>query len=277
MSEGRMTQVEKRLTISLCVYLPALAMTYLRGQRVVLEKARGRCPYLYHVTRAQAPINVRSWWLRQPNYRTRECSVRTRHVYFLSPIMTTSSEGSLETTTPTRIGAGSFAIICSSPGRPVVFEVAHVVDHTVEVEREFDGLHTVYTQCNFESIFDIPRALAFYNPQTQNLRFFPLSPDKGRRREPRRPFSANFFANLPQRACYVMDRVAPLPRDIGTIVRSNFYPERAILSGAEVPLMCRLYFGKELRPSAFVNTNNFPIDVARYDLLQSKCQDDYLA
>ena len=37
--------------------------------------------------------------------------------------------------------------------------------------------------------------------------------------------------------------------------------------------MCRLYFGRELRPSAFVNPCNFPLDVARYASLRQECPD----
>ncbi|KAI0071981.1 hypothetical protein K474DRAFT_1668355 [Panus rudis PR-1116 ss-1] len=71
-----------------------------------------------------------------------------------------------------------------------------------------------------------------------------------------------------------MDRAAPLPSHIGQLIRTKFYSEKAIASGAQVPLVCRLYFGKVLRLSAFVNPNNFPIDVARYDLLWNKYSDD---
>ena len=181
-----------------------------------------------------------------------------------------------EVTTPVRIGAGSFATVFASPGRSIVIKVAHLVDSTSQVEKEFNSLHSVYTLCNSDSIFAIPRALAFYDPLTKNILFFPPAPGRGRRRDPRRPFEPDFFANLPPQACYVMDRAAPLPPGIAELVRSKFYSERAMASGAVAPLMCRLYFGKELRPSAFVNPNNFPIDVARYDVLYKERQNALL-
>ncbi|PIL29526.1 hypothetical protein GSI_08334 [Ganoderma sinense ZZ0214-1] len=183
---------------------------------------------------------------------------------------------SQEVTTPVRIGSGSFATVFASPGRSIVVKLAHLADHTSQVEKEFNSLHSVYTLCNSDSIFAIPRALAFYDPLTKNILFFPPSPGRGRRRDPRRPFEPDFFANLPPRACYVMDRAAPLPPGIAELVRSKFYSERALASKAVAPLMCRLYFGKQLRPSAFVNPNNFPIDVTRYDALYMERQNTLL-
>ena len=61
-------------------------------------------------------------------------------------------------------------------------------------------------------------------------------------------------------------------------IREHFYPPRSTVTdsgGVQVnvpaPVICRLYFGKELlRPSAFVNPVNFPLDAARYDLLRDR-------
>ena len=69
----------------------------------------------------------------------------------------------------------------------------------------------------------------------------------------------------------MMDRAAPLPTSIGQAIRSKFYNEKG--KHLPIPLMCRLYFGRELRPSAFVNPCNFPLDVARYASLQQECPD----
>ncbi|KAH0585317.1 hypothetical protein H2248_008558 [Termitomyces sp. 'cryptogamus'] len=79
--------------------------------------------------------------------------------------------------------------------------------------------------------------------------------------------------------CYVMDRVAPLPRQIGSVICSSFYSQKALDQGVEAPLMCRLYFGKKEvrsspRPSLFINPINFPLDVARYDLLCNECPNE---
>ncbi|TFY74431.1 hypothetical protein EWM64_g9581, partial [Hericium alpestre] len=187
-----------------------------------------------------------------------------------------STPNSLESTIPIRIGAGSFATIFSSPGRSIVFKVAHSQLDSATVREEFNSLHSVYTLCNSDSIFAIPRAFAFYDPQTREIFSFPASPPRGRRRGPRSHFNPQFFAKLPDSACYVMDRAAPLPMSIGENIRSKYYSERAIASGAAFPLLCRLYFGKTLGPlaSRFINPNNFPLDVARYDQLWQERQDD---
>jgi hypothetical protein len=181
----------------------------------------------------------------------------------------TSKESSLETTIPTRIGAGSFATIYASPGRAAAFKVVHAQEHADQIEKEFNALHELYNQCNSNSIFAIPRAMAFYNPGTGKLLFFPPSPGVVRSREPRVTVHSEDFAGLPKRVSYLMDRAAPLPHIIGKFIRTSFYNDKA-RSTVPPPLMCRLYFGKELRPSVFVNPNNFPIDVARYKAMQTQ-------
>ena len=85
-------------------------------------------------------------------------------------------QGSLEPTTPTRIGSGSFATVYASPGRAIVFKVAHLQEHAAQIEDEFHSLQSVYVLCNPGSIFAAPGALACYDPQTQNLLFSPASP-----------------------------------------------------------------------------------------------------
>ena len=180
---------------------------------------------------------------------------------------------SQEPTTPTRLGSGSFATVYSFPGRAIVAKVIHVEENAAEIEAEFHALHRIHAKCSSDtSIFTIPRAHAFYNPQTQVVDFYPPPPHtRGtrQRRFPNCPFDPASFADLPSRACYVMDRAAPLPTSIGQAIRSKFYNDKG--KHLPIPLMCRLYFGRELRPSAFVNPCNFPLDVARYASLQQEC------
>ena len=196
-------------------------------------------------------------------------------------------ETSQEPTIPARIGSGSFATVFNSPGRAIATKVAHKADHAAQVEWEFTSLQAVLaeTKNDPEMLFMLPRPLAFYDPRSQRL-LFPQSTNfpPGRETTGRRsnappgapPFTPDFFSNLPQRPCYVMDRAAPLPSHVAHRIREHFYPPRATdTSGglAQVsvpaPVICRLYFGKELlRPSAFVNPVNFPLDAARYDLLR---------
>ncbi|PIL32973.1 hypothetical protein GSI_05091 [Ganoderma sinense ZZ0214-1] len=197
----------------------------------------------------------------------------------------TDCENSQEPTIPTRIGAGSFAAVFASPGRTIAIKVAHAPDHTAQVEWEFTSLQAVLaaTQNDNDALFIVPRPLAFYDPQSQRLVFppppRPSSPigheatASRRRHTPRQPpFTPDFFSNLPPRPCYVMDRASPLPPHIANRIRMHFYPESAVGS-VPPPLICRLYLGKELRPSAFVNPVNFPLDAARYDLLRDWDED----
>ncbi|EIW65102.1 uncharacterized protein TRAVEDRAFT_111798 [Trametes versicolor FP-101664 SS1] len=139
---------------------------------------------------------------------------------------------SLEPTIPSRIGAGSFATVFAAPGHPVVFKVVHVQEHAAQILAEYEVLHCVYGLRNSDSIFALPRALAFYDPETDDLRYHPPSPNVGR-------------------------------------------PPKTVLPETSIPLLCRLYLG-ELRPSPFVKTSNFPIDVASYGLLVDNFPEDLL-
>jgi len=184
---------------------------------------------------------------------------------------TVSSE---EPSTPTRIGAGSFATVYSVRGKPFVFKVIHHPQRAEELRVEFHTLHTLCQTCDSTTLFAIPRALAYYNPATHDFIHFPVSPPLGRIRDPRpnvdgRLFTSNNFLT----AAYMMDRAHALPEYIGNIVREEFYSQKARDQHIESPSICRLYFGKVLRPSQFVNPINFPLDVDRYTTLRGHCQE----
>ena len=197
-----------------------------------------------------------------------------------------SCEGSQEPTTPSRIGAGSFAAVYASPGRPIAIKVAHSPDDAAQVEWEFASLQAVLatTQNKPDALFMVPRPLAYYGPQTERLLFPPRpvlsSPNHQERTGIRRrlalhprPFNPEFFTGLPPRPCYIMGRAAPLPPHVARSIRERFYPFVSnVQPEPPLPLICRLYFGKELelRPRAFVNPANFPLDAARYGLLRSE-------
>lgn len=169
---------------------------------------------------------------------------------------------------PTSIGAGSFATVYSVRGIPFVFKVTHFRNRTDELRAEFNALHTLYTLCNSDSLFAIPRAIACYDPATDELIRFPSSPLLGRVRDPRPIVDSSLFTNEHFDApAYVMDRAHVLPTQIRSSVRDLFYNEHARNQHVQPPRMCRLYLGKILRPSQFVNSINFPIDVARYTTL----------
>ncbi|TBU40607.1 hypothetical protein BD309DRAFT_967057 [Dichomitus squalens] len=78
-----------------------------------------------------------------------------------------SGEGFLEPTTPSRIGAGSFASVFAPPGRALVIKVVHVPGpaHAAHIEHEYHALHAVDARCGPDALFALPRALAFYDPR----------------------------------------------------------------------------------------------------------------
>ncbi|KAI6029082.1 hypothetical protein BKA83DRAFT_4214215 [Pisolithus microcarpus] len=145
------------------------------------------------------------------------------------------------------IGRGSFASISVLTGRPIAFK--HVIipakEKIQELLREFETLCFIYETCNKDSFFAIPRPFAFYDPANR----------------------ASFRAL--ETAAYAMDHVQPLPLQFARLVRSLFYPKH--MDKARDPSLCRIYFGKVIsevgrggRPNLFLNSANFPLDVARY-------------
>ena len=89
-----------------------------------------------------------------------------------------------------------------------------------------------------------------------------------------RPFNPHFFAGLPPRAYYVLDRVALLPLNTGKTIRLLFYSEKATPECVVKRRLSSLYLSQKLQPSRFVNLDNFPIDVLCYCPLREMFQDD---
>ncbi|KIK25866.1 hypothetical protein PISMIDRAFT_96188 [Pisolithus microcarpus 441] len=129
------------------------------------------------------------------------------------------------------IGRGSFASISVLTGRPIAFK--HVIipakEKIQELLREFETLCFIYETCNKDSFFAIPRPFAFYDPANR----------------------ASFRA---------------VNRPLGPHLRRGTHMDKA-----RDPSLCRIYFGKVIsevgrggRPNLFLNSANFPLDVARY-------------
>lgn len=72
---------------------------------------------------------------------------------------------------------------------------------------------------------------------------------------------------LLSRATYAMERVLSLPPNLTRILRNAYFPQAYISPG---PKICRLYLGKSYpsTPGRFFNSENFPLDVARYTHLR---------
>ncbi|KAF8813473.1 hypothetical protein BYT27DRAFT_7230986, partial [Phlegmacium glaucopus] len=167
------------------------------------------------------------------------------------------------------IGRGSFATVSILLGRPVAFKHVIHATRTPELKTEFETLCALYSHgfCNADSFFAIPRPLAYYNPEPPSSFVSPYgSPISKQQSWAPRPFvnEDDFKALKLDTAAYAMDQVLPLPLSTALNIRTLFYPPGA--SGAAIPSLCRLYFGKTLdgHPSRFFNSSNFPLDVSRY-------------
>ena len=172
-----------------------------------------------------------------------------------------------EVGTPVRLGAGSFATVYVISGGLIAFkEVAHV-DNTDKLRQEYDTLANIYIQCNTESFFSVPRALAFFNPITEDFATTAPSPPLANRfRAVRRPLVTPGMMACFQQPVYAMDRVHALPINVRRHLAELYFPSQASYG----PALCRLYFGRDYTgagPSRFFNTLNFPLDEARYTQL----------
>jgi hypothetical protein len=120
-----------------------------------------------------------------------------------------------------------------------------------------------------DSIFAIPRPIAFYNPSIPAS--FVASPRSSRRRPLRPRVSEGDFKML-----NLDTRISPLPLVVADTIRKLFYPPNS--SAARRPSLCRLYFGSEVRkdgrPNRFFNSANFPLDVARYRMIKESDRAD---
>lgn len=167
---------------------------------------------------------------------------------------------------PKRIGAGSFAAIyCIVPGT-VVYKVIHrqVLDSVATLKAEFRALDTIYARCSADSIFRLPRSLAFFDPDTEEAIIHT---------KPGSPGVDLDSLQIFDRATYCMDRVWGISRAARRFIRANFFPDPARRVG---PMLCRLYFGRVYeaeqnkgRPR-FFTSSNFPLDVARYEALRDR-------
>ncbi|TDL19071.1 hypothetical protein BD410DRAFT_877283 [Rickenella mellea] len=135
------------------------------------------------------------------------------------------------------IGKGSFAVVKIYEGRPMAFKEVLNHDEIEKLHAEYQMLKDVYTNCNTDSFFRLTRPLAYYRPLAEH------------------------HAELFQ----------PLPPSLGASIRKHFYPANAPATTPN-PSLCRIYFGKEVAPSRFVNSSNFQLDFARYTALYNEDQ-----
>ena len=180
--------------------------------------------------------------------------------------MSTASE---EVETPVRLGAGSFATVYVISGGLVAFKQVSHTDNAEKLRQEYDTLDNIRLRCNTDSFFAIPRALAFFNPLTEEFSA-PSPPSSGRPRNVRPLVTPGLMACF-QQPTYAMDRVHALPINVRRHLAQLYFPPQVPYG----PSLCRLYFGRDYTgaaPSRFINTLNFPLDEARYTQLATVFQ-----
>ncbi|KAK0438305.1 hypothetical protein EV421DRAFT_1972189 [Armillaria borealis] len=164
---------------------------------------------------------------------------------------------------PLLIGSGSFGSVYIVLASLVAFKEVQLDSNAAQLQAELRPLNKstklAVPTCFFSASPTCVqrcsefRALAYHSPRTGGLR--PLVA------------SASFAAF--KRPVYAMDRVQALSTEVAARIRSQFYPAGAPAKG---PFLFRLYFGKdytESRPSRFINTSHFFLDVTRYRQLAS--------
>ena len=172
---------------------------------------------------------------------------------------------------PVRLGAGSFATVYVISGGLVVFKEVSHIDNTEKLRQEYDALDDIYLRCNTDSFFTIPRALAYFNPLTEEFSTTAPSPPSANSLRTARPLITPGVMACFQRSTYAMDRVHALPINARRHLARQYFPPQL----SDGPALCRLYFGRDYTgapPSRFVNTLNFPLDETRYAQLNTLFQ-----
>lgn len=183
-----------------------------------------------------------------------------------------------EPATPQRIGAGSFASIYVVRGGLLAFKIVHVPTQASTLRLEFEALQAIYRLCNSDSFFRIPKPMSYYDPRDDTLLQTPSSSQRQSRRSAlsRQPqlVGIGVFRALGQPdPVYAMNRVFALPYQASKSICARYIP-KALVADAGLRL-CRLYFGKIYTDETphFVNTNNFPLDVKRFNMLRHDNED----
>lgn len=136
---------------------------------------------------------------------------------------------------------------------------------------EYLYLQDIHLRCDTLPFFKIPRPYSYNNPASSDFRCI-IAPSvdpkqaSGIRQLPFRPIVSEDLFSFP-RATYAMERVLSLPPNLTRILRNAYFPQAYISPG---PKICRLYPGKSYpsTPGRFFNSENFPLDVARYTHLR---------
>ena len=176
-----------------------------------------------------------------------------------------------EVGSPVRLGAGSFATVYVISGGLIAFKEVAYTDNTEKLRQEYDILGDIYLQCNTDSFFAVPRALAYFNPLTNDFSTTAPSTPSANRFGTARPLVTPGVMAYFQQPTYAMDRVHALPINARRHLGERYFPPQL----SDGPALCRLYLGRDYTgaaPSRFANTLNFPLDETRYTQLATLFQ-----
>ncbi|CAA7267110.1 unnamed protein product [Cyclocybe aegerita] len=180
---------------------------------------------------------------------------------------------------PVCIGRGSFAGVYLVSAKLWVFKVVQNAQDAAAISHEYDACRTLFQCCNNNSFFAVPRALALNVPRIDDtcatfLMPPQLSPRLQASRRPIRHIVREGEFSPFDKAAYALDRVHDLPTGVKAYLRQCYFPSSVTVG----PSLCRLYFGKEVpistQPPRFINSQNFPLDVRRYEALFEKFPED---
>lgn len=158
----------------------------------------------------------------------------------------------------TRIGAGSFASVYVYRGSPLAFKEVADGDDAAILRKEYHTLGDIYRdwELNPKPLFSLPKPYAIYAPTSNGFSSQSCS-----------AIVTQGIMQHFQRATYAMDRVNAVPLDLGMFIAQTWFPPQY---NRHPPALCRLYLGKDYSEAPvprFINTNNFPLDEYRYNIL----------
>eukprot|EP00898_Chlorokybus_atmophyticus_P002257 jgi/Chlat1/3031/Chrsp206S03285 len=154
-----------------------------------------------------------------------------------------------------RLGAGSFAtVFCNKDYSAVVVkQVRHQADAT-KLLQEYKDLELLAAACSKQEhlIFQVPQPLGYYDTFQDFANALGNPP--------------GMALGLPPVAMYVMQRMRPVPLEVGNAIMEKYFPE-AEKEKPMPPFLARLYLGKETSQarSRFFNLENYPLTTDRIE------------
>ena len=190
----------------------------------------------------------------------------------VTPLSPVFDSGSMvyESAGPLCIGSGSFATVYVTKGNPVAFKVVHHQSESKTVLAEFEVLRAVYENCRSIPGFMVPGPKGYFDPHEGTIVFrsgrtvpvVTAGPSSMAAKSV--PTLFDGVSHIHHRAMYAMDRVHRFPEALSRVLAEKYLPA----SVTDLPFLLRIYLGKVVRSTGFINTRKFPVDSERYEYLR---------